>query len=132
MTKRTTQSQSFEARSEARPETMIDRIDARACRLPTEHGPESDGTAVWNSTTMVIAEVHAAGVTGTGYSYVDAAAVGVIRDLLAPAVAGVDACSIPAAMTAMLRAIRNHGRSGLIACAISAVDVALWDLKARM
>lgn len=128
MTKHTPPSQSFEAR----PEAVIERVDARACRLATENGPESDGTAVWDSTTMVIAEVHAGGVTGTGYSYVDAAAVEVIRDLLAPAIAGIGACSIPAAMTAMLRASRNHGRPGLIACAISAVDVALWDLKARM
>jgi len=122
----------WEMWNEIPSEAKIDRVDARACRLPTEHGPESDGTAVWDSTTMVIALVHAAGVTGTGYSYIDAAAAGVIRDLLAPAIIGADACSIPAATTAILRAIRNHGRPGLIACAISAVDVALWDLKARL
>jgi len=140
---RTTQSRIYGAQNEAQneaqdeaqdeaPEAKIDRVEARACRLPTEHGPESDGTAVWDSTTMVITQVHAAGVTGTGYSYIDAAAAGVIRDLLAPALAGIEACSIPAATMAMLRAIRNHGRPGLVACAISAVDVALWDLKARL
>jgi L-alanine-DL-glutamate epimerase-like enolase superfamily enzyme len=125
-------SRSFELERGPRLEARIDRVDTRACRLRTAHGPESDGTAVWDGTTMVIAEVRAAGVTGTGYSYVTAAAAGVIGDLLAPAVVGIDACAIPAAMAAMLRAIRNHGRPGLIACAISAVDVALWDLKARL
>ena len=32
----------------------------------------------------------------------------------------------------MSRAVRNAGRSGLVAMAISAVDVALWDLAARV
>jgi L-alanine-DL-glutamate epimerase-like enolase superfamily enzyme len=110
----------------------IERLDVRVCTLATENGPESDGTAVWDSTTMVIAEPRAAGVSGLGYSYVAAAAAGVIRDLLAPVVVGLDAFAIPAAVTAMLHAIRNHGQSGLVACAISAVDTALWDLKAKL
>lgn len=32
----------------------------------------------------------------------------------------------------MAAAIRNIGRPGIAGCAISAVDVALWDLKARL
>jgi L-alanine-DL-glutamate epimerase-like enolase superfamily enzyme len=32
----------------------------------------------------------------------------------------------------MAAAVRNIGRPGIAACAISAVDVALWDLKARL
>jgi L-alanine-DL-glutamate epimerase-like enolase superfamily enzyme len=81
---------------------------------------------------MVVALARAAGVTGLGYSYVDAAAARVITDLLADAVVGVDAMAVPAAMARMLAAIRNHGRPGVVACAISAIDVALWDLKARL
>ena len=110
----------------------IDRIDVRVCRLATEAGPQSDGTAEWDATTMVIVEPRAAGVTGLGYSYIDAAAADVVRSLLAPAVVGCDALALPAAMAAMLRAVRNHGRPGLVACAISAVDVGLWDLKAKL
>jgi L-alanine-DL-glutamate epimerase-like enolase superfamily enzyme len=40
--------------------------------------------------------------------------------------------SVPAAWQAMVRAIRNLGRPGIASMAISAVDVALWDLKARL
>lgn len=109
----------------------IDRIDVRVLRLATE-APRSDGTAEWDATTMVVVEPRAAGITGLGYSYVDAAAAGVVRDLLAPAVVGGNPLAVPAAMAAMLHAVRNHGRPGLVACAISAVDVALWDLKARL
>lgn len=54
-----------------------------------------------------------------------------IEDVLAPAITGLDADAIPSAMTRMLQAVRNHGRQGVAACAISAIDVALWDLKAR-
>jgi len=110
----------------------IETVDVRTCTLATENGPESDGTAVWDSTTMVIVQPRAGGITGLGYSYVAAAAAGIVRDLLAPAITGLDAFAIPAAMTAMLHAIRNHGRPGLVACAISAVDTALWDLKAKL
>src|SRR4051812_36124009 len=81
---------------------------------------------------MVLAELRAAGVVGLGYSYVDAAAAGVVSSLLGPVLVGLDPLAIPAARAAMLRAVRNHGRAGLVACAISAVDVALWDLKAKL
>jgi L-alanine-DL-glutamate epimerase-like enolase superfamily enzyme len=114
------------------PRIPIDRIDVRVCRLATEGGRHSDGTAEWDATTMVIVEPRAAGVAGLGYSYVDPAAAGVVKSLLAPAVVGCDALALPAAMAAMLRAVRNHGRPGLVACAISAVDIALWDLKAKL
>ena len=40
--------------------------------------------------------------------------------------------NVEAAYTAMNRAVRNLGRQGLAAAAISAIDVALWDLKARL
>lgn len=36
------------------------------------------------------------------------------------------------AFEAMVRAVRNDGRPGAVGYAISAVDVALWDLKARL
>jgi len=110
----------------------IEHVAARAFRLRTEGGSESDGTAAWDSTTMVLVEIGAAGLVGLGYSYVDAAAAGVVASLLGPALTGLDPMAIPAARAAMLRAVRNHGRPGLVACAISAADVALWDLKAKL
>jgi L-alanine-DL-glutamate epimerase-like enolase superfamily enzyme len=53
-------------------------------------------------------------------------------ELLAPVVVGVDAMDVPAAATAMARRVRNVGRAGVAAMAVSAVDMALWDLKARL
>ena len=39
---------------------------------------------------------------------------------------------VPGAWAAMVHSIRNLGRPGIASMAISAVDVALWDLKARL
>lgn len=99
--------------------------------VPTD-APEADGTLAWNSTTVVIAEVTAGDATGTGWTYGPAAVGDFLRDHLASLVEGRDALDIPAAHEAMSRAVRNAGRPGVAACAISALDIALWDLKARL
>jgi L-alanine-DL-glutamate epimerase-like enolase superfamily enzyme len=109
----------------------IEGVRARAFRFPTD-GPEADGTIAWNATTMVLVEVDAGGEHGTGYSYADAAAAGIVNGLLGEVVRGGNAFAIPALWSAMVAAVRNIGWRGVAASAISAVDVALWDLKARL
>ena len=47
-------------------------------------------------------------------------------------VTGRSALDIAGAAEAMARQVRNIGRPGVAATAISAVDIALWDLKARL
>jgi L-alanine-DL-glutamate epimerase-like enolase superfamily enzyme len=51
---------------------------------------------------------------------------------LAGVVTGRDATAVPAAWRAMVDAVRNAGRPGIASHAIAAVDVALWDLHARL
>jgi L-alanine-DL-glutamate epimerase-like enolase superfamily enzyme len=109
----------------------IEEVRARAFTIPTD-APEADGTLAWISTTVVVAEARAGGCTGLGYSYAAAAAAGVVRDVLAESVRGADALSPPAAWERMRAAVRNIGYPGIASSAISAVDVALWDLKARL
>jgi L-alanine-DL-glutamate epimerase-like enolase superfamily enzyme len=106
---------------------VIDRLDVHACTIPTDE-PESDGTAEWDSTTIVVVEASAGGQTGVGYTYCEAAAAEVVRSKLAPCV-GHD---VRASWLAMTAAIRNMGRPGVGFCAVSAVDQSLWDLKARL
>lgn len=110
----------------------VRRLDVSVYRIPTD-SPEADGTFAWDATTMVLVEAVAdAGARGLGFSYASAAAAGVVHELLAPAVVGGPAEDVGRAWEAMVRAVRNVGRAGIAATAISAVDVALWDLKARL
>lgn len=112
-------------------ETAIEAVDVSAYTIPTD-APEADGTYAWDSTTLVLVEVHAGGRSGIGYTYAEKATAHLIATTLANSVRGRDAMAIPACWEAMLRAIRNLGRPGICSMAIAAVDVALWDLKARL
>ena len=106
-------------------------LHARAFTVPTD-GPESDGTLEWDSTTIVVVEAEGGGRRGLGWTYGHEAAAGVVNSTLASVVEGRDALAVGGSWNAMVGAVRNMGWPGLVACAISAVDVALWDLKARL
>jgi L-alanine-DL-glutamate epimerase-like enolase superfamily enzyme len=109
----------------------VDRLDVSAYTIPTEQ-PEADGTLEWDSTTMVLVEAHGGGHTGIGYSYTHDAAAEVVTGKLAGVVSGMDVMAVGAAWAEMWHAVRNFGQTGVVSMAISAVDVALWDLKARV
>ncbi|MDV3126886.1 mandelate racemase [Mycobacterium sp. 21AC1] len=106
-------------------------LTAAAYTIPTD-SPEGDGTLSWDTTTLIVVTARCGGVTGTGWSYGSAAAVQVVADLLAAQVLGRSALDVTACFDVMVKAVRNTGRSGIAGQAISAVDVALWDLKARL
>jgi L-alanine-DL-glutamate epimerase-like enolase superfamily enzyme len=110
---------------------VVERLHAAAYTIPTD-APESDGTLSWDSTTLVIVQAHADGQTGIGYTYAGPAAAQVVTRTLAGVVCGRDTVTPAASWAAMHHAVRNLGRPGLVAEAISAVDVALWDLHARL
>ncbi len=114
-----------------RPDAAVERIEAKAYRIPTD-APESDGTLEWDATTLVVVDAEGGGQRGLGYTYADAAAASVAAGLLSGAVRGKDALDPPAAYRAMWAAVRNVGRPGVAGMALSAVDAALWDLKGRL
>ena len=109
----------------------IDDITTAVYTFPTEE-PEADGTLSWKATTAVTVTVEAGGRRGLGWTYSSSAAAEVVRDKLADAVRGRGAFELPANWEAMHRACRNIGTQGLVMQAMSAVDIALWDLKARL
>jgi L-alanine-DL-glutamate epimerase-like enolase superfamily enzyme len=109
----------------------VDGVRVSAYTVPTDE-PESDGTATWDATTIVLVEVAAGGETGLGYTYAPPAAGRVVEDTLTEAVTGLDAFATGEAWAAMGAALRNAGRPGIGFCALSAVDLALWDAKARL
>lgn len=109
----------------------IERIDVSVYTIPTD-APEADGTYNWDSTTMVLVEVTAGGGLGIGYTYADTSTAQLISSMLAGVVRGRNVMDVPGCWSAMVHAIRNLGRPGISSMAISAVDIALWDLKARL
>jgi L-alanine-DL-glutamate epimerase-like enolase superfamily enzyme len=114
-----------------RVEVPVERLTVAAYTVPTD-APEADGTFAWQATTVVIVHAHAGGERGIGYTYADLATARLIDEHLAAVVRGGDALAPQRAWWAMTGTVRNLGRPGIAAMAISAVDVALWDLKARL
>jgi L-alanine-DL-glutamate epimerase-like enolase superfamily enzyme len=112
-------------------DAVVTEMRVRPYTVPTD-APESDGTLEWEATTIVVVEVEAAGERGLGYTYGDRSVATFVDSMLRPVVYGCDALEPPAAWARMQAAIRNAGRAGVGAMAVSAVDVALWDLKARL
>ncbi len=109
----------------------VENVEASAFTIPTP-APESDGTLVWDSTTIVIVEVAAGATAGIGYCYVPSAAAEIVNDTLASVVKGCDPMTIGKTWSAMAQAVRNQGRAGVVSAAISAVDISLWDLRAKL
>lgn len=112
-------------------EAKIERLNVSAFQVPTD-GPESDGTLQWNSTTLVLVQAHTGNVSGLGFSYASKSTAMLIHEQLRTVVVGRDAMDVQAIWDAMVCSSRNLGRAGITAMAISAVDIALWDLKARL
>jgi L-alanine-DL-glutamate epimerase-like enolase superfamily enzyme len=75
------------------------------------------------------------GVEGMGYTYTVGAGGGAIRDLiardLAPRLLGEPATTIERLWQRMWWTLHYAGRGGQATSAISAIDIALWDLKAK-
>src|SRR5205085_4587063 len=112
-------------------DTAVSGIDVSTYTIPTET-PESDGTFAWESTTIVVVEVQAGGMHGIGYTYGHASSATIADTVLADVVRGRDAMDIAGIHEDMRRALRNIGRPGIGMMAVSAMDIALWDCKARL
>jgi L-alanine-DL-glutamate epimerase-like enolase superfamily enzyme len=109
----------------------VEGLGVSAYEIPTER-PESDGTLEWDSTTLILVEAFNGRERGIGYTYADRSVATLIESKLAELVGGAEAMRPPAVWAAMRRELRNTGQPGVGSMAISAVDIALWDLKARL
>jgi L-alanine-DL-glutamate epimerase-like enolase superfamily enzyme len=107
-------------------EVAVEQVEVSAYTIPTDE-PESDGTLEWDETTIVVVEVGAGAETGLGYTYGPKAVATLIAEKLVEVVKGPDP-----SWSEMGRQLRNAGRPGIGSMAIAAVDIALWDLRARL
>jgi L-alanine-DL-glutamate epimerase-like enolase superfamily enzyme len=109
----------------------VEGLEVSAYEVPTD-SHESDATLEWDSTTIIVVEAFNGRERGIGYTYGDRSVAELVDSKLADLVSGADALSPPAAWVEMRRELRNAGQQGPGAMALSAVDIALWDLKARL
>ncbi|HUI04883.1 MAG TPA: enolase C-terminal domain-like protein [Acidimicrobiales bacterium] len=106
-------------------------LECRVYEVPTD-APEADGTLAWTSTVVVAVVARAGDRMGLGWTYASGACQAVVERELADVVVGSQVDAVTDTHERMRRACRNLGRTGVVACAISAVDIALWDLHARL
>jgi len=109
----------------------IERLEVAVYRVPTD-APESDGTLEWDHTDAVVVRVTSGKTTGLGWSYAAPAAANLVDTILRPVIVDHSALAIEAHWQRMGHQLRNVGRPAAGLMAISAVDIALWDLKAKL
>lgn len=104
---------------------------ACAYTIPTD-APEADGTIAWNSTTLVIVELDCGEAKGIGYTYAHKTAAAVAHELIEKHCLNQSPLDINTLFAAMRQSQRNYGSEGIGATALSAIDIAFWDLKAKL
>jgi L-alanine-DL-glutamate epimerase-like enolase superfamily enzyme len=126
--------QAFSYNSRDVGEVSVDNFETSAFRIPTDgpDGRESDGTLEWDSTTLVLVELQAAGKTGIGFTYADEGVAKLIDAKLKKHVQGKNPLLVSSIWRVLRAELRNSGQRGAGAMAIAAVDIALWDLKAKL
>lgn len=114
----------------------ITSIDCLRVRLPFSHGGPAPMFAGKPRTTLDTVWLRvrlARGLVGWGEAYaadVDAL-VSILQNRVAPLAIGRDAGDLT--LTATLeRTLHNMGRSGPVLHALSGLDIALWDLRAKL
>src|SRR5665213_1526324 len=73
----------------------IEKLDVMTLRIPTDQ-PETDGTAEWDHTDMVVVQVHCGKMSGIGWSYASEAAAQMIETILRDRVEGQSALAVEA------------------------------------
>ena len=115
----------------------VDRVLVSRYSIPLPH-PLGDAThGVITSFTLVTVRIFTRdGIEGIGYTYTvgkagGSAIVSLIEDDLGPLLTGREPRRVESLWKAMWRNTHYVGRGGPASFAISAIDIALWDIKAK-
>ena len=99
-------------------DATVTKLEVSAYKIPTD-ATEADGTAKWNSTTLILVQIKAGGKTGIGYSYATVATAFFINTELKELIIGKNAFDIPGINLFLTQQIRNSGTCGITMMAIS-------------
>ncbi|MHC2297950.1 mandelate racemase/muconate lactonizing enzyme family protein [Rhizobium mongolense] len=114
-----------------RPIAPIERIDCLQIRWPMPE-PLANSISVFRERATLVVSVSAGGLTGWGECWAEPiASQTIIQSKLAPAVLGADASTPKIVWHAMVDRL-GRDRSGMTHMAASALDMAIWDLSARL
>jgi len=115
--------------------TKIVSVEARTVRVPLPQVTSFARREVAARDYTLIRVTDTNGVTGIGFCYAGnfggEVATHAARTLIAPIVVGHDSFRIKAVWENAYHTLLLHGRAGLVLRAMSAIDIALWDLRAR-
>ena len=111
-------------------------VESRYFLLPLSHPMTDAGHGVHTEFEFVVSRVESeCGRVGVGYTYTVGRGGGAIRSLIErdmqPLLVGADAMRIEKIWDKLWHGLHYVGRGGLVSFALSAVDIALWDLRAR-
>ena len=120
---------------------LITDVRAHHIRIPYDAGVASfrQGASAIAALDIVLVEVSTdAGITGWGdaFAYVSPRTTATaVEEMIAPQARGLevpDAAKIPAFMEQVQRNLHLFGRYGITMFAISGLDIALWDIAAKV
>jgi len=110
----------------------ITHLSTTLLQIPLEP-PVGDATALLHTGGGCFVHLKTdSGHEGLGFAAANPAIREVVEHTLKDVVVGADPLEIERLWTDMFWAVRGVGRKGVALCALSAVDIALWDLKAKI
>jgi L-alanine-DL-glutamate epimerase-like enolase superfamily enzyme len=118
------------------PMAEIVSLECRLYRVPLPVALSDSSHGVIRDFELITVQVRDRdGVEGVGYTYTVGRNGGAVHDVLTREIAGIiaslDADLIESVWNRVWWALHYGGRGGPIVLALSAIDIALWDLKAR-
>src|SRR5579875_3690929 len=113
----------------------VSEVTARSVAIPLKAETRMSTRTLAERHFLVVEVRDSEGVCGIGYSYAGTTGgnllAAAVTEILAPVVLGADADDLPGLWQAMYQESLLVGRRGAVLRAISALDIALWDLRAK-
>jgi L-alanine-DL-glutamate epimerase-like enolase superfamily enzyme len=115
--------------------TKVEAVEALTVAVPLTQ-PTSFARRTVTERHYTLVRVRAEGHEGIGFCYAGSRGGSVVttavRELLAPRVVGEDPHRVRGIWEELYQELLLHGRAGSVMRALSAVDIAVWDLDARL